>query len=135
YGADIRMIQSRGRLCFAFEALAHLAIIRQLLRQKLQSYLPPEHLQILCLKHFPHAAFAQKAHDLKVSTYDGTRSKTLAIGNLNHWLAQKAARLLVIPQKLLDLLSQIVLSAHARQESFSFRARPLQNGIEHSLGP
>ena len=111
YGANIRMIESRSRLCFAFEALTHLAIMGQLLRQELQCYLPPEHFEVLGLKHFTHAAFAQKAHDLKVSSYDGTRNKTLRLGYLNRGLAQKAARLLMIQQELFDLLANIVFRA------------------------
>src|SRR5438552_19130059 len=116
---DIRMIQSRSRSRLPLEPLPHLPILRQLFRQKLQCYLPLEHLQVLGFKHFSHAAFPQKAHDLESGGYDFARGKPpgavrVMMYVLEDRLAEKAARLLVTPSQLLDLLAQILSWARAR---------------------
>src|SRR5439155_12615675 len=87
------------------------------------------------IKRLPHAAYPQQANDLESSGYDGAGGKTLRLEKLNHWLAQEAARLLVIQQELLDLFAEILFRAGDSQKRRPLYRRLLQHCIEHSLGP
>src|SRR5439155_13275809 len=112
--ADVRVIETRDRPRLALKALSHLPILRQLFWQELESHLAVQ-LWIVSSEYFSHAAPAQKTHDLEPSSYYVADGKALRLGTLEHGLAQGAARLLVVPQKLLNVCAQFVIRTDAGQ--------------------